>query len=74
MDYAWWIQLNNNQLQTTILSQMTISALDNGALTKDSAMDIAREILKEYPRQLQYFGDWFEMNWKTVLERINDSV
>ncbi len=60
--------MDNQQLQVLIISQLYLA---DKPLDKEGAMVIVREILQDYPRQLQYFGDWFDSNSDTVLQRIN---
>jgi len=60
--------MSNQQLQELILADLQSS---QKPLDKEGAMVLVRERLRDYPRQLQYFGDWFEKNYATVLERIN---
>lgn len=59
--------MNNQELQKTLMEKFK----EERPTDQESAMVIVREILKDYPRQLQQFGDWFNKNCEHVLKMVN---
>jgi hypothetical protein len=41
-------------------------------LDKESAMDLVKKRLADYPKQLQEFGEWFDQNSSLLLDRVRD--
>lgn len=68
MDFVGWFQLNNQELKEVILADLKAVSKP---LDKDRYMEVVRERLKDYPKQLQEFGEWFEKHSAIVLNRIN---
>ena len=62
--------MSPDQLRSSIMEDFAVlSGFES--LDKESAMALVRERLKDYPKHLQEFGDWFDKNYATVLDRIN---
>lgn len=60
--------MNHQQLNDFIFKNLQAA---KKPLDKDRAMRIVKGCLKDYPKEVQEFGDWFENHSETVLERIN---
>lgn len=60
--------MTSMQMQLAIWSAFTNA---EKPLDKETASSLVKDILKDYPKQLQNFLDWFEDHNQTVLDRIN---